>query len=216
MAATDVLAPSTADARERLLEAAAACFAARGFKDASVREITAAAGCNVAAVNYHFGDKDSLYRAVFRQRLAELRTRRVGVLNALLERESLSLEDVLRAFASAFLQPLTEESRGQLTVRLIMRDMVEGHLPRQMILDEMIRPTQQALLAALHAACPRLPAKDALMCVHSLVAQLVHLLRVQELFAEGDAHDGEQLDLGQAVEHIVRFSAAGVREYAGP
>ena len=44
----------------------------------------------------------------------------------------------------------------------------------------------------------------------------MHLLRVQELFAEGDAHDEEQLDLQQAVEHIVRFSAAGVREYAGP
>jgi AcrR family transcriptional regulator len=50
--------------RDRLLEAATKVFAARGFARAGVREICAAARCNVAAVSYHFGDKAALYREV--------------------------------------------------------------------------------------------------------------------------------------------------------
>ncbi len=202
------------NARDRLLEAAAACFAERGFRDTSVRDITAAAGCNVAAVNYHFGGKDSLYAAVFDERLAELRARRVEALDSLMQRHTPSLEEVLRGFADAFLQPLTEGRRGQVTVKLIMRDMVEGQLPRTVILDGMIRPTRRALLTALTAACPTLHPAAALHCVHSLVAQLLHIMRVQEIFSDADASSDERLDVGDAVEHIVRFTAAGVRAYA--
>ena len=48
----------------RLLDAAARLFAARGFKDVTVREICRAARANVAAVNYHYRDKEGLYREV--------------------------------------------------------------------------------------------------------------------------------------------------------
>ena len=49
------------DPRERILRAAGQEFAAHGFEAATVRDICAAAGANVAAVNYYFGDKRRLY-----------------------------------------------------------------------------------------------------------------------------------------------------------
>ena len=48
--------------RARLLKAAEQLFAERGFRKVTVREICHAAKANVAAVNYHFGDKLGLYR----------------------------------------------------------------------------------------------------------------------------------------------------------
>ncbi|HTV76460.1 MAG TPA: CerR family C-terminal domain-containing protein, partial [Candidatus Baltobacteraceae bacterium] len=57
---------SHAETRLHLLEAAGGVFAEAGFRDATVREICRRAGANIAAVNYHFGDKETLYLEVLR------------------------------------------------------------------------------------------------------------------------------------------------------
>jgi AcrR family transcriptional regulator len=64
-----------AETRASLLRAAIAVFSARGFEGGSVREITQAANANQAAINYHFGGKEGLYREVLKasvQAFAEL------------------------------------------------------------------------------------------------------------------------------------------------
>jgi AcrR family transcriptional regulator len=61
--------------RDNLIEAAIAVFSAKGFEGGSVREITQTANANQAAINYHFGGKDGLYREVLKasiQAFAEL------------------------------------------------------------------------------------------------------------------------------------------------
>src|SRR3989441_12906972 len=52
------------DTRQRLLEAAGEVFAERGFRDATIQEICRRADANIAAVHYHFADKERLYRTV--------------------------------------------------------------------------------------------------------------------------------------------------------
>jgi AcrR family transcriptional regulator len=56
--------------RRNILDAATKIFAERGYGDASVREITRKAGANQAAITYHFGGKDGLYREVLQMAFA--------------------------------------------------------------------------------------------------------------------------------------------------
>jgi AcrR family transcriptional regulator len=59
------MSPGPADeTRERLIRAAGAEFARRGFHEASVRTICREAGANISAIKYHFGGKEGLYREV--------------------------------------------------------------------------------------------------------------------------------------------------------
>jgi len=65
------LDPRTAETRQRLIDESLRLFAEHGFKGVSVRDIAAAAQANVAAVSYHFGSKQGLYRTIFETILDE-------------------------------------------------------------------------------------------------------------------------------------------------
>lgn len=58
--------------KSALLDAATAIFAEKGYPGASVREITAAARANLAAITYHFGSKAALFEAVMVRALSGL------------------------------------------------------------------------------------------------------------------------------------------------
>jgi AcrR family transcriptional regulator len=73
---------SPADTKTRILDAAETLFVSGGFESMSMRQITSAAGVNLAAVNYHFGSKDALIQAVLSRRLDPLNEQRVAMLDA--------------------------------------------------------------------------------------------------------------------------------------
>ncbi len=65
-------------ARERLIESAGPIFARLGYEGATVTQICTEAGCNIAAINYHFGDKASLYREVVKSAIDQLSSARTS------------------------------------------------------------------------------------------------------------------------------------------
>ena len=69
--------------RESILDTAEALFAQQGHDGTSMRQITGAAGVNLASVNYHFGSKESLVQAVLKRRLAVLNSERMRLLDEL-------------------------------------------------------------------------------------------------------------------------------------
>lgn len=202
-----------AQTRERLLDAAERLFAENGFAATSVRDITAAAASNIAAVNYHFGGKHNLYNEVFRRRMAAMREQRIASIRQS-RAEGGSLEAVLQAFATAFLQPLVDRGSGRLLIELISREMLDPQLPRELFLAEVVGPIQEVLADAIVAATPGLGPGPARLCVISIVGQLLqvaHRLQRGELAAGWGA---ELPPLPEMVDQIVRFSAAGVRASA--
>lgn len=199
-----------AHTREQLLDAAERLFARRGFEATSVREITSAAACNLAAVNYHFGGKLALYRETFRRRLAAVRDDRVATIERALAAPGADLESVLTSFAEAFLAPLLRDGgAGQLT-ELIAREMVDPQLPAELFVGEFVEPVQRALAAAITALEPGVNADDARLCVTSLVAQLIQAVHRLRHAGRATAGRGGLPELPRLVRHIVRFSVGGI------
>jgi AcrR family transcriptional regulator len=69
-----------------VLATAERLFALEGFQSVSVRDITAAAGANLASVNYHFGSKDALRFEIFRRRSVEINRERARLLHEATDR----------------------------------------------------------------------------------------------------------------------------------
>jgi AcrR family transcriptional regulator len=197
--------------RDRLLDAAERLFAQHGFEGASVRDITAAADCNVASVNYHFGGKDKLYLAVFQRRLAALREQRISSLERAMAEAGgrATLELVISTFTASFLEPLVADSQGRVLMELFSREMMSPHLPKKVFNEEMVQPVQEALARAMLAVCPELDQATTRLCILSLVAQLVYVIHARRFFAEsGPVAD---LELQTFVDHINRFTVGGIR-----
>jgi AcrR family transcriptional regulator len=95
--------------KERILDAAERLFAQRGYYGVSLRDITQAAGVDVALVGYHFGGKRELFTAVFERRAEVLNRERLELLESV-RRSALPGAPALEAIVNAFTQPLLERS----------------------------------------------------------------------------------------------------------
>jgi len=203
--------------RERILDAAVHRFAEHGFDATSIRDITADARCNVAAVNYHFGTKENLYVETFRSLLTDLRDRRILRMRRDMEtRNDPTLESFLESFANAFLEPLVDGSRGRLLLSFFANEMIGGHLPQGVFVDEFIRPLLEVTMEGLLRTAPPLDPQTARLCMMSIVGQLLHVLKALPYFTNPDAPALVPTDLSEHVRHVVRFSAAGIRACARP
>jgi AcrR family transcriptional regulator len=203
--------------RERLIEVAERLFAESGFASTSVRQITAEAACNLAAVNYHFGGKDQLYEEVFRRRLETTREQRVSSIRQTIDEAggNPSLEALLRSFATAFLEPFMTTSAGRQWHRLMRRELHEPHLPEGMFVGGVITPVYEELAAALVRLRPGLDLEMARCCTYSVVGQLVQLLRVERYSEESAFESASRMSLPDLIDHVVVFSVAGIHAAAG-
>lgn len=198
---------------DRLIEAAEELFCRRGFTETSIRDIAASADCNVASVNYYFGGKDNLYLEVWRRRLAFMRDIRLASIEKVMSASARpQLEDLLRSYAVSFIEPLIDGSPHCRFIHLMAREMIEPHLPKDTYLTEMVSPVLDAFRKALVAICPWLDEQSVPMVVFSVVGQLLmHTVCVKEMF-EGSSHpELSKIDLEGIVNHVVAFSAAGIR-----
>jgi AcrR family transcriptional regulator len=130
--------------RERLLHAGLRLFAQHGFAKASTREIAEAAGTNVAAISYYFGDKAGLYRAVFFEPI-DTPPPDLG----LLMRGNCSLVDGLRSMLGGFIEPLKHDETARLCIKLHCREMLEPTGLWEEEIANGIKPMHAALVALL-------------------------------------------------------------------
>jgi len=199
--------------RDRLLDAAEDLFARKGYAAASVRGIVAAAGCNLAAVNYHFGSKRNLYREVFRRRLSVMREQRLAAVARATRAGNhgdSALETTLLEFAHAFLAPLREDPEARRPLRLMLREIVDPLLPKDFFETELIVPVNRALSAAVAEAAPELSKQEVQLCVQSFLGQLLHAMHARRVAVVDVEEAADPLTTADLVEHTVRFTVAAI------
>jgi AcrR family transcriptional regulator len=169
-----------AETRTRILDAAEALFMAHGLEATSLRQITAQASVNLAAVNYHFGSKEALIQEVFRRRLTWLNEERLRVLDQLevaAGGEPVKPRLILDAFFGVAMRLASDvDGGGRTFMRLLSRTYTEPSEFVRRFLAEEYAAVVTRFKAALCKALPEVPDEEILWRFHFMVGAMSYAL----------------------------------------
>jgi AcrR family transcriptional regulator len=203
------------ETQTRILDTAEELFMQRGFEGASMRMLTAKAGVNLAAVNYHFGSKDALIEAVFHRRLDAMNAERIAELERL-EKEAagkaLTPDAIIRAFIGASLR-MIEDARGggRNFIRLLGRAYTEPAKPIRALIGQMYAPAMERFKAAFSRALPELPRDELVWRMHFMFGTLAYTLAATDtvqLIAGAKPED--RYDAQVLQDRLTAFLSAGL------
>jgi len=195
------------ETRERLLKAAERLFADRGFKKVTVRDICRAARANVAAVNYHFGDKLGLYREVLQSASDGMRATNDAAREAGAGQPA---EEQLRCYISIFVQRVLTPGNDAIH-KLIQREMNDPTPALDALVEQGVRPRIEylsGLIADIMACAPT--DQPVLRCVASIQAQILLYLPNPIATRLGLGNKPTAANLKEIAAHVAAFSLAGI------
>ncbi len=199
---------ATVSTKDRILGAAEVLFAQRGFDGASLRQLTTAAGVNLAAVNYHFGSKDKLVEQVFRRRLDALNASRLSALGKIEGRADTTLEDVLNAYIRPALD-LSRDDSGALFMRVLARAFAEHDDRLRQFLSENYGHVMRQFTAEFARLLPQLGKPELYWRIDLVTGALTHAMSGFGMI-QRPKDVSEQAHREQTAQHLIRFAAAGL------
>jgi AcrR family transcriptional regulator len=199
----------SSETRQRLLEAAAEVFADGGYRRATIAKICRRAGTNIAAVHYHFGDKQGLYAAVF-----DYAQRRASREDATVD-EAASAEDRLRTHVATFVGRLLDPQRPAWISRLLAHELIE---PTQ-VLDRLVRNRMRANHQQIAGAIGELLGAAATpetvrLCTLSVVSQCVFYRNSAAVVTRLYPEIVPAKEVERIADHVTQFSLAAIRGMA--
>ncbi|MGA2262107.1 MAG: TetR/AcrR family transcriptional regulator [Acidobacteriota bacterium] len=196
--------------KTRILDAAERLLAERGFAAASMRDITARAGVNLGAVNYHFRSKDALIQAVFARRLTPLNRERLEALDAC-ETEAGGKPVPLDGLLRAFLVPVLKLGRdGEGFMRLLGRMYSEPSLDIQRVFTAELGEVVGRFLRAFRRTLPELSPEELFWRLFFIIGAMAQTLAAGSLlkFLSGGICDPS--DMEDARTRLIGFASAGL------
>jgi TetR/AcrR family transcriptional regulator, regulator of cefoperazone and chloramphenicol sensitivity len=195
----------TARTIQSLVAAASEVFAEKGYRDATIAEISERAGANIAAVNYHFGNKETLYREAWRQSFRDSIATHPpdgGVdANATAERR------VMGAVA-AFLRRVTENNNKDFLI--VLKEMASPTGLLEEVMEEEVTPLRYRMETLVREVLgPDSSELQVRFCAVSLISQCVMpALMNRKVGAQNDPWKIDNIE--SYAEHVVAFSLAGM------
>jgi AcrR family transcriptional regulator len=200
--------------KERILDAAERLFARHGFYGVSVRDITEAAGVDVALVSYHFGGKRELFATVFQRRAELLNPERLAMLEEV-RRAALpgvpTLEDIVYAFTYPLLERSARGGPGWKSYFALVAQVNNSPEWAPVLMTQHFDPLVEKFIAVLREALPGCPAREVYWGYQFLTGALTLT------FAETGRIDKlsgglcESSDLDSVHERLAPYVAAGFR-----
>lgn len=198
--------------KDKILDAAEQLFAVTGFAETSMRQITSKAGVNLASVNYHFGSKKSLIKAVVDRYLAVFLPQLLAQIKQLeQEKPDFDVAELFNCFKQPLLHLEQINAEGAIYfIRLIGRGYIDfqGHL-RKFITDKYGDELQE-LQAAFHKTVPNLTPAEVFWRLHFTIGTSVFTLSAADALKDISKVDFEQeMTTEQILDQLLPYLAAG-------
>ncbi len=162
--------------KNRIIESAESLFARHGYAATSLRDITDAAGANVAAVNYHFGSKEALLIAVLDRTVGPIGPRRTALLDEFETAGEPSIAQVLTAYLLPPLEVIAElRARDTELPRFVSRMYTEGSQLMNQVMGRQFAETQTRFMGALRPLLPDVNDDELLWRLRCVVGVIVYL-----------------------------------------
>lgn len=189
------------DTKTRILDTAAKLFADNGFDATSLRDITAAADVNLAAVNYHFQSKESLIEAVIMRAAGPINDKRLAMLDA--AGPNASVEQILEAFVA----PVVEQSYDPMP-QLMARVLASPEI-LQRVFKKHMEHLSERFSDAIARALPNLSVAERTWRLHFAAGAMAHAITRGPIMRDLFGSILDFTDRKLLTARLVRFAAAG-------
>jgi len=199
--------------KNKILDAAEILFADKGFNGTSLREITSQAEVNLAAVNYHFGSKKELIKAVMSRYMNELSPRLESVLGELCSDEAKpSLIEVFSAFIEPLLHLNSFKENGTSTfLQLLGRGYTDSQGFLRWFLTTQYPNVIASFTQAVHKAYPELSPEEMFWRLHFTMGTIVFTMSSTEALIDIAQNDfNRDVDISGVIKQVIPYVAAGV------
>ena len=200
--------------RERILDSAERLFAEQGFSGTSLRQITAAAGANLAAVNYHFGSKEELLKEALSRRIKPINAERLEWLDRLEAAGQPTVEQIVEVFLDPPLRACQDPERGESLLHIAQ---MIGHMtnrPSSMLRElllELFDEIIQRFTRALARGLPDLPQDQLLWRFIFMVGSMAHTMSMAPDLKYFSGGQCDPSDVDGLIGTMIPFVAAGFR-----
>jgi len=204
--------PEASGTHQRILDTAERLFADHGYNGVSLRQLTREAEVNLAAVNYHFGSKEGLLRAVYDRRAGPLNAERHQLLDCCevaIKRGEPNVEAILEAYIGPMLRLSRASTGGRLFTKLVSTDSVDPTPEVRRIGRALYDDVGRRWADLLARACPWLSPEDLFWRLTAAFGAMFYASanngRVERVVPTRPSSTAAP----DALEHIIPFLAAG-------
>lgn len=202
--------------RRQIVKAAEKLFAEKGFRAMTLRDVTKAARVNLAAVNYHFGSKTNLMRAVIERRIEPINIERLERLDALIATHAPAPVPLQSIFEALF-QPLFDHTKGSKGNDLVFMQMIGRALTEpaefmRAMHKEFFAELSRCFLFELKRSCPKLSEQQLELRFFLSISTMLGTISDQVLLESISDGKLNSQNLDTICDELTAFAVAGFQQ----